>query len=94
MTNALPSWVSQAVSGLAITPAQIAAAIASESPGPAYFGKITVRAGDVSVVLHYQNGGIVRLETGRTRVFSDGSETESQRTYTPVTRGVEFRKGG
>jgi hypothetical protein len=92
----LPSWITRALTfhGLSITEAELVAALDAEVTGPGYFGKITIHDHYRTVVFHYQQGNIVRLELGRiTQDRGAGIKMETMQTITPVERIVEFRKG-
>lgn len=84
-------WVADKLRAMGI-PASALARLAAAAVRPGFFGKVTLKTGLRRAILHYEHGGIVRIETVAGERFEDGTELELSESTIPVTRGVRFEK--
>jgi hypothetical protein len=87
----IPPWVAEKLRAAGI-PLSVIPRLASVRPN--FFGKITLRSGDKRAVVHYEHGGITRIETVAAEQLGEGVEMETSESTIPMTRGIRFEKRG
>ena len=87
----IPPWVADKLRACGI-PLSVILRLASVRPN--FFGKITLRSGSKRAIVHYEHGGITRIETVEAEKLDEGVEMETSESTIPVSRGIRFEKRG
>jgi hypothetical protein len=87
----IPPWVADKLRAAGI-PLSVIPRLASVRPN--FFGKITLRAGNQRAIVHYEHGGITRIETVAAERLDGGVEMETSESTIPMARGIRFEKRG